>query len=178
MALEQRPAGDVVGEPGRAPGFRPLALRDVRLGPVQRLERRLDVDERVVRQRELELGPSGQQLGPDDAAQLREQHAEPRLVVGRRLLAVDGDQQLVALDPTEPVEHEVGEEQLALSAGQRILDPPPVQPDHEPAAELDPRLACRRHRSSLERSAKGSGKPEPRPSPEGASEAAIVAGFT
>ena len=81
------------------------------------------------------------------------------LVAGRRLLAVDGDQELVTIDPAEPVEHEVGEEQLAQGARQGIVDPPPLEPDHEPAAELDPRLAFRRHRSSLERSAKGSGKP-------------------
>ena len=146
MALEQRPAGDVVGDPGGAPRFRPLAGSDVRLGPVQPLERGLDVDECAGRQHELELGSSGQELGPDDAAQLREQHAEPRVVVGRRLLAVDGDQQLVAVDPAEPVEHEVGEEQLALGPGQRVLDPPSVQPHDEPAAELDSRLARLCHR--------------------------------
>ena len=55
MALEQRPAGDVVGDPGGAPRFRPLAGGDVRLGPVQPLERSLDVDERVGRQHELDL---------------------------------------------------------------------------------------------------------------------------
>ena len=63
------------------------------------------------------------------------------LVVGRRLLAVDARQQLVAIDPAEPVEHEVGEEQAPLGARQRVLDPSPVQPHHEPAAELDPRPA-------------------------------------
>ena len=45
------------------------------------------------------------------------------LVVGRRLLAVDGDQELVAVDPAEPVEHEVGEEQMAQGAGQRSPRP-------------------------------------------------------
>ncbi len=63
------------------------------------------------------------------------------MVVGRRLLAVDGDQHFVAVAPAEPVEHEVGEEQLALGPGQRVLDPLSVQPHEKPAAELDSRLA-------------------------------------
>ena len=47
----------------------------------------------------------------------------------------------VAVAPAEPVEHEVGEEQLALGPGQRVLDPLSVQPHEKPAAELDSRLA-------------------------------------
>jgi hypothetical protein len=43
---------------------------------------------------------------------LEKQHAEPRLVVRRRVLAVDGDQKLVAIDRAEPVEGEVGEEEM------------------------------------------------------------------
>ena len=66
-------------------------------------------------------------------AQSGEQHAEPSLVAGRRLLAVDGEKELVTIDPAEPVEHEVGKEQMAQSAGQSIVDPPPLQPGHEPA---------------------------------------------
>ena len=152
----------MVGDAGRAPGLGPLAVRDVRLGPMERLERGLDVDERVRRQQELDLRSSGQQLGADDAAQLREQHAEPRVVVGSRLLAVDGDEQLVTLDPAVPVEHEVGEQELAQQSRQGVLDPLPLEPHHEPAAELDPRLTGRRHPTSLERSAKRSGNEEPR----------------
>ena len=63
-----------------------------------------------------------------------------------RLLAADGHQELGTIDPTKPVEHEVGEEQLPLVARQRFLNPPSVQPHDEPAAELDPRLAGRCHR--------------------------------
>jgi hypothetical protein len=113
---------------------------------MERLERCLDVDERARRQHELDLRPSGQLLGADDAAQLREQHTQPGLVVGRRLLAVERDQQLVAVDAAAPVEHEVGEEQLTQGSRQGVLDPPPLQPRHEPATELDPRLIRRRHR--------------------------------
>ena len=54
-ALEQRSAGHVVRDACRAPGFGPLAGGHMRLGTVQRLERRLDVDERVGRQHELDL---------------------------------------------------------------------------------------------------------------------------
>ena len=70
-----------------------------------------------------------------------EQDAEPRLVVGHRLLAIDRDQRLVAADAAEPVEHEVGEEQLPLGLRPTRFDPPSIQPHDEPAAELDPRLA-------------------------------------
>ena len=108
---------------------------------MQSLERRLDVDERVLRQHELDLRSPGQELGTHGAAQLREQHAQPRVVVGRRVLAVDGRQQLVAVHPTEPVEHEVGEEQPAVGTRQRVLDASPAQLHHEPAAELDSRPA-------------------------------------
>jgi hypothetical protein len=76
------------------------------------LERDLDVDERVRRQRELDLGSSRHQLAADDAPQLREQHAESGVVVGRGILAVDRDQQLVTVDSPQAVEHEVGEEEL------------------------------------------------------------------
>ena len=113
---------------------------------MERLERGLDVDKGVLRQHELDLRSSGQQLGAEDAAQLREQHAEPRVMVGRCLLAVHRDQQLVALDTAEPVEHEVGEEQLAQGSRQGILEPLTLQPHHEPAAELDSRLGRLRHR--------------------------------
>jgi ABC-type ATPase involved in cell division len=103
-------------------------------------------DEGVRRQHELDLRASAQEVGSDDAAQLREQDAQPRAMVRRRLLAVDGGQQLVAIHPTQPVEHEVGEEQLAFVARQRFLDPPSVESHDEPAAELDSRLARLRHR--------------------------------
>ena len=60
--------------------------------------------------------------------------------VWRRVFAVDSEQKLVALDPAKAVHHEVGEKQLPLEPGQRLLDPPSVQGYREPAAELDPRL--------------------------------------
>ena len=85
------------------------------------VECHLEVDERVVRQRELELGSSDQQFRSGSSAQLGEQHAEPSLVAGRRLLAVDGEKELVTIDPAEPVEHEVGKEQMAQSAGKGIV---------------------------------------------------------
>ncbi len=59
VTLEQRPAGDVIGDPGGAPRFRPLAGSDVRLGTVQPIERGLDIDECAGRQHELELGSTG-----------------------------------------------------------------------------------------------------------------------
>ncbi len=91
MTREQGPACDVVGEACRSPGARPLLLRHLGLRPVGGVERHLEVDESVLRQRELELGSSDQQLCPGDAAYLGEQHAEPSLVVGRRLVTVDGE---------------------------------------------------------------------------------------
>lgn len=52
----------------RAPRRLTLAPRDVRLGPMERPERHLDVDEGVRRQHELDLRTPSQQLGADDAA--------------------------------------------------------------------------------------------------------------
>jgi hypothetical protein len=48
-------------------------------------------------------------------------------VVGHHLLAVDRVQQLVAADAAIAVEHEVGEEQLPLGPGQRVLDALPIE---------------------------------------------------
>ena len=70
VSAEQRTAGDVVGEAGRPPCRRPFALCDMRLGAVECLDCRLDVDERVRRERELDLAPTGEQLVTDDPAQL------------------------------------------------------------------------------------------------------------
>ena len=114
LTLEQGPARDVIRDAGRAPGLRPLALRDVRLRAVCGLQRRLDIDERAGRQHELDLRSSGHQLGSDDTPQLREQDAQPRMVVGWRLLAVDGHQQVLAAHPPGAVEHEVREQQPAV----------------------------------------------------------------
>ena len=58
-----------------------------------------------------------------------------------RILAPHGRQQLVAVHPPEAVEHEVGQEQSPVGAGQRLLDSPSVEPHHKPAAELDSRAA-------------------------------------
>ena len=157
VALEKRTAGDVIGDAGRAPRLRPLAAGDVGLRPMQSFKRRFDVDEGVPRQYELDLRSSGQELGTHDAAQLREQDAQPRVVVGRRVLAVDGRQQLVAVHPTEPVEHQVGEQQAPVGTRQRVLDSSLAQVHHEPAAELDSRPAVCAMPPRLERSAKGSG---------------------
>jgi hypothetical protein len=77
-------------------------------------------------------------------------------MVARRLVAVDGEEELLTIDAAEPVEDQEGEEELTQRAGQGIVDAPPFEPDHEPAAQLDPRLAGRLHRSSLESSARGS----------------------
>jgi hypothetical protein len=68
------------------------------------------------------------------------------MMVRRRILAVDGGQQLVAVHPPEPVEHEVCEEQPPVGTRQRIFDSAPAQPHYKPAAELDSR-PCLRHRS-------------------------------
>jgi hypothetical protein len=81
-----------------------------------------------------------QELGSDDAAQLLEQDAQLRLVGRRRLFAIDGRQELVAVHSTQPVEHEVGEEQPFVGTGQRVLDSPAAQLHDELAAQLDSRL--------------------------------------
>ena len=145
VTLEQRTAGHVIGDAGRAPCLRPLAVGDVGLRPVQSLDRCLDVDERVARQHELDLGSSGQELGAHDVAELREQDAQPRLVVRGRLVAIDRHQQLVAVHPAEPVEHEVCEEQPPVGTGQPVVDSSTAQPHYKPAAELDSRSAGLRH---------------------------------
>jgi hypothetical protein len=81
------------------------------LRAVQGLERCLDVNECVRRQHELAVRSPDQELGPSDVAQLREQDAQPRATFGRRLLPLDRGQQLLAVDPPEAVENEIGEEQ-------------------------------------------------------------------
>src|SRR4029453_18173039 len=86
-------------------------------------------------------------------------------MVARCVLAVDGDQQLVAVHATQPVEHDVGEEQPPVGAGQAVLDASAVQAHDEPAAQLDPRRAGLRHvEPRLERSGKGAGNVASRPS--------------
>ena len=145
MTLEKRSTGHVVGHAGGTPGGRPLAVSDMGLGAVHSLERRLHVDEHVGRQDQLDLRSSSQKLSADHPAQLREQHGQTGVVVGRRLLAVDGYEQLVAFDAAEPIEHEVSEKHAPPGSGQRVLDPPTAKPDHESAAQLDSRPAGRCH---------------------------------
>jgi len=91
-------------------------------------------------QHELDLSSSTEQLRPNDAAQFREQHAEPRLMVRGRILAVDGDQQLVAVDPADTLQDEVRKEQLSLGARECLLHPLTFEGHPEPATELDSRL--------------------------------------
>ena len=64
LTLQERSAGDVVRDPGRPPGLRPLAGVDVGLRAVNGLERGLDVDERVRGQDELELRRPRSSSGP------------------------------------------------------------------------------------------------------------------
>ena len=80
------------------------------------------------------------------------------MVVGRGLLAVDGHQQFLAAQPADPVEHEVGEQHTPVDARQGVLNPSLFQPHHEPAAELDLRVAGLRHRRKLRKISERFGK--------------------
>jgi hypothetical protein len=110
------------------------------------VERRLDVDESVRGKHELDLRSAREEAMTDDTSQLRQEDAQPRVIVRRRVLAIDGDEQLFAADPPAPIEREVGEEQASVGAGQGVLDALPTEAHDEPAAELNLRRVrfCRR----------------------------------
>ena len=101
---------------------------------MEALCRRLEVDPGVVGKREPDIASAVER---DDLPQLRNERAEP---VGTALLAPERVAELVARDRAASVRGEIGEREPALTAGQRLLDPPTVDPRDEPAAELDPRL--------------------------------------
>jgi hypothetical protein len=75
-AGEERPGGDVVGDPGRAPCLRPASLRDGGLGPVGAFQGRLDVDEDRWREEQFDLGPSVEMLGAQAVPQLGQQDTQ------------------------------------------------------------------------------------------------------
>jgi hypothetical protein len=60
----------------RAPCGGPVPAREGGLGPVERLGSRLDVDPGVGGQEQADGGPSVQPLGPERAAELREERAQ------------------------------------------------------------------------------------------------------
>ena len=124
----------MLGDASGAPGAGEVALRDRALGPVEPLGRRLEIDPGVVWKREPDLAAAVER---DDLPQLRDERAEP---IGSARLAPERVAELVARDRAVPVRGEVGEREPALTARQRVLDPAAVDPDDEPAAELDPRL--------------------------------------
>ena len=105
-----------------------VAERERRLGAVQRVGRRLDVDP--------ESATTAQPVERDDAAQLREERREAA-VAAVRPQRLD---HLVARERPQPVQRQVAEQQPALAAGKLALDAPASELDGEAAAELDFRV--------------------------------------
>jgi len=97
---------------------------------------RLGVDPRALGQREARLTATPENFGAESPPQLRQQHAErPVGVRGCRLLPRGGDQR-VAGQRTMPVDYQVGQQQTALAARERTLDPATGDPHGHPAAEV------------------------------------------
>jgi hypothetical protein len=124
----------VLGDASRPPGSGEVPLGNCTLGPVKALCRRLEIDPGVVGKREPDIASAVER---DDLPQLRNERAEP---VGAARLAPERVAELVARYRAASVRGEIGEREPALTTGQRLLDPPTVDPHDKSAAELDPRL--------------------------------------
>ena len=70
MVGQQRASGHVPRAERGAPGARPLALYDGRLGTMQGGQRLLDVDARVGRQGDVHAASTGEDVRPYGGAQL------------------------------------------------------------------------------------------------------------
>lgn len=131
----QEPARrDVLRDASGTPGAREVTLRDGAFRSVETFGCRLEVDPSVAGQRQADVASA---LERDDLPQLRDERAEP---VRSARLAPERVDELAARDWAVPVRGEIDEGEPALAARQCLLDPRPVDPHDEPAAELDPRL--------------------------------------
>ena len=125
LARQERPAGDEQRDLRRAPRAMRIALRERRLGAVDGLRRRFDVDPLRDEPKALEL---------DELPELREERREAAVAP----VGPERTDRLVARDGAKAVHREECEQQPALAARYEVVDAPLVDPDDEPAAQLHP----------------------------------------
>ena len=133
LAGKDAAPGDVLRHPGRAPGGLPVAPRHRRLGTVQPLRGRVDVDPGLRREDDADTAAA---FELDQPPQLREQRRQASVTSA----GPDRLDELVTARGPQPVDHEEGEEDTALPAGQIGVDSPSRDLGDEPPTELD---ACR-----------------------------------
>jgi hypothetical protein len=112
------------------------------LGPGQRLDGGLQVDPGVG-ERELDLAAARELLGPEHAAQAREQRGQRLPGIAGRPVGPQKVDQLVAADRAAPVDDEVGEDEPALAARERDLAPAALDPQRATEPDLGRSLQVR-----------------------------------
>ena len=132
-------------------GGRGIALGQRALGALGLLAGVLHVDLCVGRELERERVAPGDQARPERAADLGQHAAERGLGGGWGLRGPEDMGQLVAVDGSGAVEHEVGEQRPALASGQLRRDGKTGDLHRELAEQLDPQRRFERagHRREL-----------------------------
>ena len=125
--------------PASPAGQQAFGLADAR-------QRDVPVDPRVVGQLEAQVLAPVDPFTPDGRAHAREQRGERRVRVHRGLVVPDRLDQLAAADGAVALDHEAGEQQPALAAGQQRVDALPAEFGRQRAAQLHAVLRQRFHR--------------------------------
>jgi hypothetical protein len=94
----------------------------------------------------LDAASAVEELRAEHTPQLRQERAERRLGAWRQVVRPDGLDQLGPAALAVSVCRQVGEQQPALARRQVVFEPPALDLDHQPAAELD---SVRQGRSKL-----------------------------
>jgi hypothetical protein len=125
VGLGQEPSAchEQRGQRGR-PRPPPVLERDSGLGRVQRRGGHLDVDVRRLGQGHRQLASSLEHVRPDRCPYLGDQGIERGACGGGRVVAPQGVNETVAWNSLRPVQDQVAEQQPALPARKRLVDPP------------------------------------------------------
>ena len=127
-------------------GVAPAPVVERLHGDLDGVGERLRVDPQRLGQRQAQLGAAGQRVGPERAAQLREQRGERGVRGGGRVLGPQHVLELVARAGPRAVADEVGEQQLSLAPGQRAAGQSVATADRDPTAQADLPPDMLRHR--------------------------------
>ena len=132
---QERRGGDVEHVVAGAADLRPVGRVEGGLGALEVGVGGLDVDPRVVRQRQRELAPALERSRAERGADLRQQRGEHVVGAGRRVARPQQLDQLVARHRARPVPGQVGDDEPGLAAAQADLAAADL--DRHPPAQAD-----------------------------------------
>jgi hypothetical protein len=138
LAREKDAARRVECDACGGPGRREVLAPDGRLRPVDGLEGGLYVDQRALREAEIERGAPREHVRAECPPDLRDERRERGVDVAGQAARPHCLGQLRSWDGPDAVGGQVGECDSALTARQFLLDAAPAKADDHAPAELDP----------------------------------------